>query len=152
MINDRSHVDKAAAYYSKGFNCSQSVFTAYAAEWGIEEELALKLGTNFGSGARKGELCGAVSGALMVLGLKCGHCDSRDMEAEAKAYAVSEEYMNRFMKANGSVVCRDILGCDLTKPDDRAQIKEKDLFHTICPEMVRSAVTILEEMSSEGIC
>ena len=66
--------EKAVEYYNNNFNCSQGVFTAFATEMGMDEKLALKLATNFGGGERKGELCGAVAGALMVLGLRCGHC------------------------------------------------------------------------------
>ena len=88
----------------------------------------------------------------MVLGLRCGHCNSNNMEEKAKAYAIAEEYMNRFIRENGSAVCRDLLGYDLSNPDDMQQIKEKNLFQTTCPKMVRSAVAILEDMISEGIC
>lgn len=152
MIKDMSRQEKAVEYFNNNFNCSQSVFTTYATEFGMDEKLALKLGTNFGGGARKGELCGAVAGALMVLGLRDGHSDSDNSEEKAKAYMIAEEYMNRFIKANGSVVCRDLLGYDLSKKDDMEQIKEKHLFQTTCPEMVRSAVSILEDMIAEGIC
>lgn len=147
-----NHADKAVEYYGNNFNCSQGVFTAFATEYGIDEKLALKLGTDFGGGARKGELCGAVSGALMVLGLRCGHCDSNDLASKQKAYAISEEFTNRFIAKNGSVVCRELLGYDLTKEEDKSVIKEKNLFRTFCPSMVRSAAEILDEMIEEGIC
>ena len=66
-VKEMSHAEKALTYYGSNFNCSQSVFTAFATEMGMDEQTALRLGTNFGGGARKGEMCGAVSGALMVL-------------------------------------------------------------------------------------
>lgn len=147
-----SHAEKAVEYYSNNFNCSQGVFTAFATELGIDEKLALRLATNFGGGARKGELCGAVSGALMVLGLRCGHCESDDLDGKAKAYKISEEFMNRFIEKNGSVVCRELLGYDLTKPEDMQIIKDQNLFRTICPNMVKSAADILDEMINEGLC
>ena len=78
-----NHKEKAVDYYNNNFNCSQGVFTAFATEMGMDEKLALKIATNFGGGERKGELCGAVAGALMVLGLRCGHCDSEDAEGKA---------------------------------------------------------------------
>lgn len=146
MTKDRSHADKAVEYFNHNYNCAQSIFASYAAEFGIDERLALKLGTNFGGGARKGELCGAVSGALLVLGLRFGHCDSNDPETKAKSYAIAEEYMNRFIRANGSTVCRDLLGYDLSKTEDMQRIREKNLFRTTCPEMVRSAAAILDDM------
>ena len=66
--------EKALELFANNFNCSQGVFTAFATEMGMDEKLALRIATNFGGGERKGELCGAVAGALMVLGLRCGHC------------------------------------------------------------------------------
>lgn len=147
-----SHVEKALAYYGNNFNCSQGVFTTYATEMGIDEKLALKLATNFGGGERKGLLCGAVAGALMVIGLRCGHCESEDVEGKAKAYGVSEEFMNRYIEENGSVLCRELLGYDITKAEDVEMIKQQNLFRTLCPKMIESAVEILDEMIVEGKC
>lgn len=143
------HAERAVDYYSRNFNCTQGVFTTYAIEHGIDEKLALKLATNFGGGARKGEMCGAVSGALMVLGLLYGHSESDDLDTKAKAYVMAEEYMNRFIKKNGSVVCRELLGYDLSKPEEKAVILEKNLFHTMCPNLICSAVEILDEFLEE---
>ena len=80
----------------------------------------------------------------MVLGLKYGHFESENNEQKSRAYAISSEYTKRFKELNGSIVCRDLLGYDLTKPEDSACIKEKNLFRTVCPEMIRSAVEVLE--------
>ena len=68
--------EKAVDLYGKNFNCSQAVLTAFAEDFGLSEKLTLSLGTSFGGGARNGQMCGAVSGALMVLGLKFGHFES----------------------------------------------------------------------------
>ena len=146
---DNMHAEKAVDYYRRNFNCTQGVFTTYAIEHGIDEKLALKLATNFGGGARKGEMCGAVSGALMVLGLLYGHSESDNLDTKAKAYAMAEEYMNRFIKKNGSVVCRELLGYDLSKPEEKAVILEKNLFRRVCPDLIRSAVEILDEFLEE---
>lgn len=138
--------DKALELFSNNFNCSQAVLTAFAPDFGLDEQLALKLGTSFGGGARNGDICGAVSGALLVLGLKYGHYVSSDNEQKARAYEIAVEYTKRFREVNGSVVCRDLLGYDLTKPDEMACIKEKGLFGTVCPKMIKSAVEILESV------
>ncbi len=144
-----NHGDIAVEYFNNNFNCSQGVFTTFATEMGMDEKTALMVATNFGGGARKGEICGAVAGALMVLGMKCGHCESDDVEGKKKAYRISEEFMNRFAEKNGSVVCRKLLGYDLSVPEENKVIKEKNLFKTVCPLMVRSAADILDEMLSE---
>ena len=144
-----SKADRASELFSNNFNCSQAVLTAFAADFGIDEELALKLGTQFGGGARNGEMCGAVSGALMVLGLKYGHYQADNIDQKSKAYCIASEYTRRFKDKNGSIVCRDLLGYDLTKPEDMACIKERNLFGEVCPKMIRSAVEVLEEILAE---
>lgn len=141
--------EKAVELFANGFNCSQAVLTAFASELGLDEEFTLKLGTSFGSGARNGEICGAVSGALMVLGLKYGHCHIGNDDEKAANLAITTEYTRRFREANGSVVCRDLLGYDLSKPDELALIREKGLFTDICPKMIKSAVEVLEELLAE---
>ena len=136
--------DKALELFSNNFNCSQSVLTAFAADFGLDEQLALKLGTSLGGGARNGDICGAVSGALLVLGLKYGHYEVDNNEQKSRAYQIAVDYINRFKEANGSIVCRELLGYDLTKPDEMACIKEKGLFGDVCPKAIKSAVEILE--------
>ena len=81
-----NNVEKAQGYFKNGFNCSQAVFTTFAVDLGMSEEMALKVATQFGGGARKGEMCGAVSGALMVLGMKYGHCHYDALEEKAKKH------------------------------------------------------------------
>ena len=81
-------------------------------------------------------MCGAVSGAIMVLGLLYGHSESDDLDTKARAYAMAEEYMNRFIKKNGSVVYRELLRYDLSKPEEKAVILEKNLFRTVCPDLL----------------
>ncbi len=142
----KSKKEIATEYFESNFNCAQSVFTTFAKEEGIPEELALKIATQFGGGCRKGEVCGAVSGALMVLGLLRGHCHWNAPEEKERAYSIGEDFMNRFIEKNGTVVCRELLGYDLTKPEEKEKIRELGLFRTACPEMVRSATEIVEEM------
>ncbi len=144
-----NRVEKAQEYFKKGFNCSQAVFTTFAVELGMSEEMALKVATQFGGGARKGEMCGAVSGALMVLGMKYGHYHEGALEEKANAYKISEDFMNRFIEKNGTVVCRELLGYDLSKPQDAEKIKELYLFKSICPKMIQCATEIVEEMLQE---
>ena len=144
-----NHADKAEKYFCNNFNCSQAVFTTFATELGLDEEIALKIATQFGGGARKGEMCGAVSGALMVLGLKYGHCHAEDNEEKQRAYRTAEDFMNRFTAEKGTVVCRELLGYDVSKEEDMVKIKELNLFKTTCPEMIRCATKIVEQMLSE---
>jgi C_GCAxxG_C_C family probable redox protein len=142
--------EKALSYFSNNFNCSQAVFTTFATEMGIDESLALKLATEFGGGARCGQMCGAVSGALMVLGLKYGHYHSDNKEEKSKAYNLAVEFNKRFCDRNGSIVCKDLLGYNLSVPDELVLIKEKNLFNTVCRKMVADATEIVEQILIEN--
>ena len=142
-------VEKAAAYFDNDFCCSQAVFATFATEYGISEELALKIATQFGGGARKGEMCGSVSGALMALGLKYGFSDGTAWEEKELAHQKAEEFMNRFIEKKGTVVCRELLGRDLSKPGELEMCRELGVFKSICPEMVRCAAEIVELMLKE---
>ncbi len=147
-----THTEKAELMFSQGFNCSQAVLSTFADECGISEQTALKIATQFGGGARKGEMCGAVSGALMVLGLKYGYDrDTLSPAIRSYAYGVAEDFMTRFAQKNGSVVCRDLLGYDVSKPEDMEKIKEQSLFVKVCPMMIRCAVELLDEMLGSAL-
>ena len=136
-----THEEKAVQYYEGGYLCSQAVLAAYAEEYGLTEEQALKLGTCLGAGMRKGEVCGACTGALMVLGLM--HNDPKNRKA---AYENTVRFLNGFRDANGSYLCNDLLGCDVRTPEGVQYARDHHLFTEFCPMMVESAVEILEEI------
>ena len=141
-----THEEKALSYFSDRFHCSQSVLAAFADELGLTEEQALKLGACFGGGMRKGEVCGACTGALMVLGMKYGQHDKNDLASREKTNEMTDRFLERFKTANGSYICNDILGCDISTPEGAAFAKSHGLFTTTCCDMVASAVRILEEL------
>lgn len=145
------HAEKAATYYMTGFNCAQSVLAAFAKDFDIDEEFSLKFTSNFGGGARCGQLCGAVTGALLVLGLKYGYYRFEDRAQIDKAYEITIEFQKRFCERNKSVVCKDLLDYDLSDPEQKKQAKEKGLFKDICPRMVSDAVEIVEQLLSEEL-
>ena len=148
MLN-KSHTEKADTYFSEKFHCSQAVLAAFADELGITEEQALKLGACFGSGMRKGEVCGACTGALMVLGLKYGQTDKDDTESRMKTNYVTDKFLAEFKKGNGSYICNELLGCNIATEEGVAYALEKKLFTEFCPNMVKSAVEITEKIISE---
>ena len=104
-----THKEKALQYFADKFHCSQAVLAAYTDECGINEETALKLGACFGSGMRKGEVCGACTGALMVLGLLYGQYRKDDMASRQTANQVNDLMMNKFAEKCGSYLCNDLL-------------------------------------------
>lgn len=138
--------DVALEIFNNNFNCSQAVFCAFCEEFGLDRDTGLKLSTGFGGGLRDGEVCGAVSGAIMALGLKEGHYIEDDLAMKTKAYDLTMEYVKRFKARNNTVVCRELLGHDPSIPDEKAILDEKGLFKAVCPKAVTDAVEILEEL------
>ena len=90
--------------------------------------------------------CGAITGAFMVLGLKYGATSSEDRQAKELTYEKVREFAARFNVRNGSVECRELLGCDISTPEGLQEFKDKGLLSTLCPKFVRDVAEILEEM------
>ncbi len=140
-------VETALACFNERFACSQAVLSAFAADFGLDRDTALRLAGGFGGGmGRMGEVCGAVTGAFMVLGLKYGQARPDDIAAKEKSYAMVREFANRFKSRNGSILCRELMGCDLSTPEGMQYALNHKLFITTCVDMVRFATEILEEM------
>lgn len=144
-----THKEKALDYFERKFHCSQAVLAAFAPECGLTEEQALKLGACFGSGMRKGEVCGACTGALMVLGALYGQYDKADPESRIRANEVNEKMMEKFAKVNGSYICNDLLKCDISTSEGRQYALDNNLFTEFCPLMVANAVDVLEQIIKE---
>lgn len=145
-----THEDKALSYFQDKFHCSQSVLVAYAQELGLTDEQALKIAYCLNSGMRKGEVCGACSGALLVLGMKYGQYKKEDLESRQLADRKTIEFMERFKSENGSYICNDLLGCDMSTDEGILYAKEHNCFTELCPRMVASAVRILEDMTNDS--
>ncbi len=142
-----SRVEQAVACLQEGFSCSQAVLSAYAPQFGLDRELALKVAGAFGGGmGRLGEVCGAVTGALMAIGLKHGRIRADDEETKEQAYALVVEFANRFRQRNGSLLCRELLGHDIGTPEGRKYIQEMGISAALCPKLVRDAAEIIEEI------
>ena len=141
-----THKEKALDYFARHYHCSQSVLAAFADECGLTEKQALKLGGCFGSGMRKGEVCGACTGALMVLGALYGQHDKSDSESKLLADSVNDEMMDGFKRLSGSYICNDLLSCDITTAEGVQEARDRKLFTEFCPTMVANAVDVLEKI------
>jgi C_GCAxxG_C_C family probable redox protein len=140
--------------FSKGYNCAQSVLYAFREESGLPEETALKIACGLGAGmGRKGEVCGAVTSGIMVLGMRHGWVAIDDRAAKAITYSRIEELMNQFALKHGSYRCRELLnGCDLATKEGQHLFKENDYLTKICNKCVESIVEILEQMKCQPNC
>lgn len=136
------NISKAADLFGQGFMCSQAVFAAFSEQFGISEKQALRIGACFGGGMSKAEVCGACTGALMVLGMKYGQSDIDDLESRAAESARASRFLEEFKKRNGSYICREILGCDISTDEGRNYARSNGLYGKYCTEMVRSAAQI----------
>jgi C_GCAxxG_C_C family probable redox protein len=141
-----SRSDEAGKIFRNGFNCSQAVFSVFAAKNGIQVETAMKIACAFGGGMRLGNTCGAVTGALMAIGLKYGKSKTDDNHARDRTYALTKQFQEKFRDMKGSLMCRDLLGYDLSTKEGYEKAKENQAFLKICPGLVEDAVTILEEI------
>ena len=134
----------AVTVFSQNFNCSQSVFSAFAPQFGLDRETALKLASPFGGGvARRGEICGAVTGALLALGLARG---AKAPAGKEEIYRLSQEFMRLFEEKHKSVLCRELIDCDLSTPAGYQAATDKRVFTSICPLLVRDAVEIAQKL------
>jgi C_GCAxxG_C_C family probable redox protein len=142
-----SRVDGAVEGFCRGAACSQAILGTYGPSVGLPREQAMKLASGFAGGMRLAQTCGAVTGAFMVLGLRHAgpECDQRN--GRENVYAAIREFAARFQQRNGTVVCKELLGCDISTPDGVREATEKGFFRTICPKLVQDAAEILEEMS-----
>ncbi len=140
-----SRAEAAVSRFKEGYNCAQAVFSVFAEEMGLSRDQAMKVANGFGGGlARQGDTCGAVTGAMMAVGLARGS-NMPDEAAKQRIYACIWEFMANFRAEHGSTVCRDLLGCDLATAEGREKAHSTGITKTLCPELVANAVEIVEK-------
>ncbi|UCH14108.1 MAG: C_GCAxxG_C_C family protein [Bacteroidales bacterium] len=140
-------VNNAEACFNKGFNCCQAVLSTFGVDLGMDEEKAMKIASGFGAGiAYMGDICGAVSGAFMVLGLKFGRSKVEDEKAKEKTYKLIHEFVEEFRSKNGSIKCNDLLGVDVGTKEGLKKASDEGKFSTICPALVRDSAGIVERL------
>ena len=142
-----SKVENAVQCFNNGFNCSQAIFSTYCEQLGLDPVSALKVSTPFGSGiARTAQTCGAVTGALMLIGLKYGKYLPEDNASKEKCFQLAKEFTDRFTALHGSIICCDLLKYDLSTPEGLQYIKENGLWDTLCPVFIRDAAKLIEDI------
>lgn len=142
------HGDLAEKLFREGYNCSQAVLLAFEDVTGLDKDTAAKLASSFGGGlGRMREVCGAVSGASMVLGIVKGYSDSKDAEAKKAHYKLIQEFAARFKKKNGSIICRELLTGVKTVENGVPEARTEGYYKKRpCPLLVRDAAEIVDEM------
>jgi C_GCAxxG_C_C family probable redox protein len=147
-MNELCKSEQAGQIFQNSYNCSQSVLSVFSKELGLSNDLALKLASPFGAGiCRTQQTCGAVTGALMAIGLKHGKGEHGTDDDKAKAYALSNRFMDTFQEKFGTTTCLVLLdGLTFSEPDDVKIIEAKDMFNIRCRKYVEEAVKIVEPL------
>ena len=140
----------ALAKFGEGYNCAQSVFYSFCDDLQFEKDTALKIACGFGGGmGRSGEVCGAVTGGILVIGTKYGKGEKDNRTATQLTYTKTRQLMEQFTGKHGACICRKLLnGCNLTTEEGQKQFKENDLLNKTCKPCIQSAVDILEQIMS----
>ncbi len=141
------YADAAEAMFKQGYNCAQAVLARCGGAGNLSHDQAVKVAAAFGGGiAHLDQTCGAVTGALMALGLRVATADAG---GKHKAYAAAQEFARRFVARHASIRCTDLLGVSIATPEGLEQAKAKGLFKAACPKLVRDACDILDEILAE---
>lgn len=132
--------------FMQGIDCSQVVTGQFADRMKMEEADARKVSACFGGGMMCGETCGAVTGALMVIGMIYGHSKEGDQEQKNVMSEKTAEFKRLFLEKYPSCMCRELLGHDISKPGEMDKVLEKGLLFEFCPEVVENTIEILEKI------
>lgn len=147
MEENEKRIEKAVALFKSGFNCAQSVVTAFADQYGFTEEQALHMAASFGGGiGRMRMTCGAACGLFMLAGLEKCAVEGKDRESKAANYALVQQLAEEFRKRNGSLICAELLG--LKKPEITSVPDERTIQYYAkrpCAHMVEEAARIWVE-------
>ena len=145
-----THKEKAQQLLHQQYHCSQALFGAFADDFEMDLKTAFKISTCFGGGMRQGGTCGCITASMLVLGMALGFYDSQDKEREIYGNKKTDEFIKLFTeRMGGDINCRDILGKDISKPDEMAEIRQQGLILQKCPRAINISIEILEDMLKE---
>ena len=134
----------------ESYNCAQSVLAAYAEDFNTNKNQALSFAVGFGGGmGRTQDVCGAVTGAIMALGLSSEFKEGDGRDKINTVYAKVQRFLNEFAEAKGTIKCRDLLGCDLKTEEGQKYFKEHNLKES-CRGYVRLCCEMLDKYLAEG--
>ena len=145
------HAKRAQELFKEGYNCSQAVVCAFTDLTGLDEATSARLSSSFGGGmGRLREVCGAVSGVYMVLGILQGYSDPKEHDGKIAQYHIVQEIARRFKEKNGSIICRDLMKDVLAKPGNEPEERTPEFYATRpCLRLIGDAAAILDEILKE---
>ncbi|MEN8203269.1 MAG: C-GCAxxG-C-C family protein [Bacteroidota bacterium] len=141
--------EQARELFLSGYNCAQSVVLSFADDLKYSKELVQKMASGFGGGmGKQQETCGAVTGAIMVLGIMKGETVNNNEELKSEVYGAVKELSRKFKAEFRTTNCMDLIGCDLNTPEGAAKFKDELIMETTCADCVKKAVEIVESITS----
>lgn len=148
LMEKSEHV---AEQFRSGLNCAQAVLGEYASDLGVDLDTARRIACAFGGGlGHTGGVCGAVNGAIMVIGLAACSPGPGSLASSARADDLVRSFLTEFEQRHGSTVCSQLLGCDIGTPEGRGEAARLGVFDSRCPTYVRDAVEILDELLDDA--
>lgn len=132
--------------FLNGYGCSQAILTQFCEQFDMDQLTALKISSAFPAGMQMAGICGAVTGAYMVLGLKFADQESSESAGRKRVYEAVAEFTRRFRGRHDTLDCKELLGCNIMTPAGKATADQENLFKTVCPIFVEDATRILQEM------
>lgn len=147
-----NHSEKAKALFKEGYNCAQSVFMAFSDDYNMDYDTALKISSSFGAGmGRLREVCGAVSGMFMVIGIIYGYTNPKDHTSKTEHYKRIQYLAKEFEERNNSIICRELLGLGAGKDSPVPELRTAQYYKKRpCVELVGMAADILEKYIAEN--
>lgn len=154
MLSKKEVVNQAKAFAEQGFLCSESVLLALSKALNVKSEIIPRIATGFGAGiGRHGEICGALTGAIMGLGIKFGRNHPSETPEGQPAYAYSQTMVNLFLAHFGHIRCKDLLGLDISSEDGVTEYRQQKLWETKCQDLIQIttglAYDVLEANTSD---
>jgi len=142
--------EKAAKRFDEGYNCAQSVLLTIFEYWSGENDLIPKIATAFGGGiGRCGSVCGALAGGVMAIGIKYG-TNEPSLKKRLHAYELANKLYKQFEKEHGSVLCRELIGYDLSNPEELKKVQESKVLEEKCSNFVRKTVEELVKLGEKS--
>jgi len=137
----------ASKRFSEGYRCSEAILAEYGPKFGLAPGLAMKIGCAFGGGVGStGDLCGAVSASIVVLGLKFGRTEKDDAARRLATDSKVQEFLKKFRQKHKHTTCNDLVGFDRSTPEGHDKAAAAGVFKKLCPCYVEDAAEILEEL------
>jgi C_GCAxxG_C_C family probable redox protein len=144
MVKD--HLEEALELFKSGYHCSQAVLAAFSEDLDLPKETALKISCPFGGGlGGYGRTCGALTGAMMVVGLKYGTTKATDLDAKKLSREKTRQLIEAFEKVYGTSNCNELVGFDRSNLSGAELMAKLPQFHSICPKYLETVISFLEE-------